>query len=185
MDRRCDRGHFYDPAKFHSCPHCGVPGLNVGETMPKRAAAPVADAQVRGNERDEKTRGVLDGMGREPVVGWVVCVTGPDRGKDFKVRPGRNFIGRADSMQIALSGDSSVSREKHAIVTYDPRKNSFGLSPGDSSGLVYLNGEEVDARKELSPYDRIQVGRTELVFMPFCGERFQWPVPANGHEERK
>lgn len=183
MDKRCERGHFFDPAKFTSCPHCGVPGLNIGETMPKRdiqmpapAPGPVLNAAQPANQRDEKTRGVLDGMGREPVAGWVVCVSGPDRGRDFKVRPGKNFVGRSETMHICLSGDNAVSRDKHAVITYDPRKNLFGIAPGDSTGLVYLNEEEVEGRTDLKAYDRIQLGRTELVFMPFCGEKFQWSV---------
>ena len=41
-------------------------------------------------------------------------------------------------------------------------------------GLVFLNEEEVDAPIELAPYDRIEIGNTQLLFVPFCGEKFQW-----------
>jgi hypothetical protein len=42
--------------------------------------------------------------------------------------------------------------------------------------LVYLNDEEVLTPVEVAPYDRIELGETVLLFIPFCGERFTWPV---------
>jgi hypothetical protein len=189
MDKRCMKGHSFDPAKFNSCPHCGVPGLNAGPTMPHReplqqnevmegregqaAAAPVA-----GHKDDERTRGVLEAkLGMNPVVGWLVCISGPSRGCDFRIFGERNFIGRASTMNIAIPEDDSISRDRHAVVTYNPKKNSFTLSQGESTGLVYVNNEEVKRSVELKPYDRIQIGRTELLFVPFCGEKFQWLEP--------
>jgi hypothetical protein len=29
---------------------------------------------------------------------------------------------------------------------------------------------------ELQPYDRIELGETKVLFVPFCGERFVWSV---------
>jgi hypothetical protein len=39
---------------------------------------------------------------------------------------------------------------------------------------VYLNDEEVTVPTELKPYDIIELGQTKLMFVPFCGEHFQW-----------
>ena len=34
-------------------------------------------------------------IGVEPVVGWLVCTEGEYKGESFKLKSGRNFIGRA------------------------------------------------------------------------------------------
>jgi hypothetical protein len=40
--------------------------------------------------------------------------------------------------------------------------------------LVYKNGEEVVFSEPLEAYDVIELGRTKLLFVPLCGERFKW-----------
>jgi hypothetical protein len=132
-----------------------------------------ADLIVTG--RAESTiSGLRKSIGIDPVVGWLVCVKGPDRGNDYPLRSRRNFIGRSVEMDICIAGDRGVSRNRHAIISYDPKKNTFKLIPGGSSSLVYLNDEELGFPSPVQPYDRIQLGETELVFFPFCGARFQW-----------
>ncbi len=113
-------------------------------------------------------------LGTEPVVGWVVCVEGVHFGEDFKIKSGRNFIGRSGTMNISLSGDKAVSRERHAILTYDPKGNVFMIQPGDSSELCYLNGQLVLIPTQLKAGDRISLGESELMFVPFCSESFTW-----------
>lgn len=118
-------------------------------------------------------------IGTEPVVGWLVCTKGAHFGEDFKIKSGRNFIGRAGNMNISLSSDKSVSRERHAILTYDPKSNTFMLQPGDSSELCYLNEELVLIPTKLNAYDRIFLGETELMFVPFCSDAFSWNKAQN------
>lgn len=113
-------------------------------------------------------------LGFDPVVGWLVCVNGSDQGRDYRIHSGRNFIGRDPKMDISIQGDQTISRERHAIISYDPRANSFRLSPGESHGLVYHNSEMVDMPTPLHPYDLVEVGETTLLFVPFCGEQFKW-----------
>ena len=64
-------------------------------------------------------------IGVEPVVGWMVCIKGAYRGESFKLKSGRNFIGRAANMDIVLGADQSVSRLRHAAVVYDPKSRAF------------------------------------------------------------
>ncbi len=113
-------------------------------------------------------------IGAEPVVGWVVCTKGMHFGEDFKIKSGRNFIGRSGSMNISLSADRAVSRDKHAILTYDPKKNVFMIQPGDSPELCYLNDETLLIPTQLKAYDKIALGESELMFIPFCSESFNW-----------
>ena len=113
-------------------------------------------------------------LGTKPVVGWVVCVDGYHKGEDFRIQSGRNFIGRNPNMDVPLSGDTTVSRERHAIITYDPKGNTFFVQPGDSSELTYLNDAPLLTVSTLKAKDKITVGQSELVFIPFCDENFIW-----------
>ena len=83
-------------------------------------------------------------------------------------------IGRAAAMDVALADDDTVSRESHALVTYDVKHNTFSLSPGQGRGITYCNDEQVEMVRPLEAYDVIEVGKSQLVFLPFCGDRFQW-----------
>lgn len=130
---------------------------------------------------DKKGPSLLDeiieaaGKGKvEPVVGWLVCVNGDGVGKSYDLNCGRNFIGRENDMDVVLSSDKSVSRRKHAIIIYEPRKRKFYAQPGESKELFYVNDEMVKNVLELKAYDKILIGKTELMFMPFCGEIFAW-----------
>ena len=113
-------------------------------------------------------------IGVEPVVGWMVCIKGAYRGESFKLKSGRNFIGRAANMDIVLGADQSVSRLRHAAVVYDPKSRAFIVAAGDARELCYLNGEVVVTSQKLKAYDVLTLGNTELMLIPLCGEKFSW-----------
>ena len=162
--RQCDNGHFYDESRFDSCPYCQE-GAGVGKTV---AAGTVGKtvAAVPGGAAPEADRGKTVGIikkkiGIDPAVGFLVCVSGPHRGADYKLVAGRNFIGRAAAMDVALAA-------------YDAKHNSFSLSPGQGRGITYCNDEQVEMVRPLKAYDVIEVGKSQLLFLPLCGEQFQW-----------
>ena len=186
----CGNGHFYNDQEHSSCPFCGV-GLEVNQTRPLGTQPHAGVASEGGQTRAASappavglgldpgaTRHVWSNKlaGIDPVVGWLVCVKGPDRGRDYRLHTERNFIGRSPAMDIPITGDPSISRENHAVISYNPKKHGYRLAPGESRGLVYLNDEEVLMPMELAPYDRIELGETMLLFIPFCGERFHWSM---------
>ena len=109
-----------------------------------------------------------------PCVGWLIALGGEHVGTDFRLKVGKNFIGRSAQMDIALTEDKSVSRDKHAIVVYEPREHLYLVQPGESSSLVYHNNKVVLTPVQLQAYDMITVGEINLLFMPLCGERFNW-----------
>ena len=113
-------------------------------------------------------------IGVEPVVGWLVCIKGAYRGESFKLKSGRNFIGRAANMDIVLGADQSVSRLHHAAVVYDPKSRAFILAAGDARELCYLNGDVVVTSQRLQAYDVLTLGNTELMLIPLCGEKVSW-----------
>lgn len=111
--------------------------------------------------------------GIEPVVGWLVCIEGEEQGKSYNLKDGRNFIGRSAQMDIVLK-DNTVSRDKHAVILYEPKKREFLAQPGESRELFYLNDEVVLGFVKLKVNDVIQIGNTKLMFIPFCSEAFCW-----------
>lgn len=110
----------------------------------------------------------------DPVVGWLVCTKGVHKGEDFRLRAGRNFIGRGQNMDIRLTGENTVSRDKHAIVLYEPNQRIFLAQMGESHELVYLNGNLLMSNAQMKAYDRLQLGDAELMLIPCCGETFDW-----------
>lgn len=112
-----------------------------------------------------------------PVVGWLVCTEGPDMGNDYRIKAGMNEIGReADpEVDIVIRGDSLISARYHAGIQYDPEENVFYLIQTKNEA-VKINDAKVKRPTKLNPYDIIQLGNTKLVFVPFCSEKFQWPI---------
>lgn len=109
-----------------------------------------------------------------PVVGWLVCVKGKHIGKSFMLTEGSNSIGRSRMNQIVLSKDNRVSREKHAVIAYEPVRKGFYLTPGEESGLTYLNDQFVGETTQLKKGDVIECGESQLMFIPLCDDSFQW-----------
>jgi hypothetical protein len=193
--KRCENGHYFDPAKHTTCPSCGVQNINFEPTRKAAAAADggeqragaaaPGDVKAAAGARagvatppDEgKTKALAPGKqaeGIDPVVGWLVCIEGADRGRDFRIRSQKNFIGRSQNMDIAIPGDDTISRQNHAVISYNPKNRQFKVHSGEARGLVYLNGEEVDNASPLKAGDRIELGRTKLMFVPLCNDAFNW-----------
>jgi hypothetical protein len=112
--------------------------------------------------------------GTQPVVGWLVSIKGEYLGKSFALKAGNNAIGRAMNMDVPLPQEPTVSRNKHCTITYEPHEQVFFIQQGESSGLTYLNGELVMAPVRLQPYDRVALGATAFLFIPFAIEGFHW-----------
>lgn len=112
--------------------------------------------------------------GCDPVVGWLVCVKGNHLGESFNIVSGRNSVGRGISNKIILSKDNTVSREKHAWITYEPKHRVFYVQPGESSGLTYLNGETLMESKQMAAKDMLEFGNGTYMLIPLCGEEFSW-----------
>lgn len=118
----------------------------------------------------------------DPVVGWLVCVEGPEKGRDYRIRSGNNRVGRDQTMDIVISGDDGISRIKQAILTFDERNNRFIIKEGEGRSLIYLNGEQVISGAPLEPWDIVEMGKSKFCFVPLCGDKFQW---AAEEEEEK
>lgn len=126
-----------------------------------------------GSAKTEYIRG--EGIETDPIAGWVVVVKGPGRGNFCPVFVGMNSLGRDPGQRISLGfGDESISREEHAFITYDEEQRCFYLQHGGKSNLVRLGSQPVLSPTELKGNDLIRIGRTTLLFVPFCGPDFSW-----------
>lgn len=195
--KKCDNGHFYDTDKYPVCPHCNQnagDGKTMGMMPPKQEMSPglenkpmnfqdiLNQAQPQANTKhsvlsdDNVTVGIYtkSSKGTEPVVGWLVCVAGELWGECFKLKSGKNFIGRGNDMDVVLSKDMSVSRNKHAVIIYEPRSRVFYAQPGESHELFYLNDKVVLNNEELKPNDVLMIGETRVIFIPLCSKEFSW-----------
>lgn len=117
--------------------------------------------------------------GFEPVVGWIVCVEGADKGRDYKIHAGYNTIGRAQHMDICITGDVKISREKHALLAFDPDEKMFFFSPGDGKNLIRLNGKLVMMPSEIKSGDILTIGDSKFRFIPFVDDNFTWEESEN------
>ena len=100
-------------------------------------------------------------------------MTGDEKGKDFRLHSGKNFLGRGASMDVMLIDDKTIARDKHCSVIYDPKGNRFYLSP-EGDNIVKLNQEVICEPMNLKEGDEITVGETVLRFVPFCKEDLKW-----------
>lgn len=133
--------------------------------------APARTQLVRGKLKVE--RGEFE---KDPVVGWVVVVGGPGIGNYRPVFEGNNSVGRGSQNRIAIDfGDEAISSEEQAYIRYDSSDRSFLFVPNlAKTNVVSVNKKKPTGAVSLSQMDVIVMGRTQLVFVPFCGSDFDW-----------
>lgn len=157
----CQNGHVFSKRRYGTvCPYCN------SETATR-------ERQETGMTQ-EQLEEELFVQSITPVCGWIVCVSGARQGKDYRVKSGKNFIGRADDMDIQILGDEQICRRNHGVIVFDPKKKETVLLPGESNGIVYLNDAAVYTPQVLNPFDVIELGESKFLFVPFCGEHFMW-----------
>jgi len=113
---------------------------------------------------------------QDPVVGWLVIVGGPGIGQFRPIFEGNNSLGRSASNRIVIDfGDDAISSDEQAYIRYDSSDRSFLFVPNlAKTNVVSLNDKRPTGAVELVQMDVITMGRTQLVFVPFCGPDFDW-----------
>jgi len=107
-----------------------------------------------------------------PVVGWLVCIEGKDKGKDFRLIAGKNTIGRDKDQQAYISGDDQISRS-HATIYYYIQVNIFYIEDHSTHG-TFLNNLPVIQRTEVHNMDTIVIGKSKFILRPLCDNVFNW-----------
>lgn len=170
---KCENEHFYDADKFLFCPHCSnqLAGTNEMTDSQKK------QNQINTEPPETRTRESRASTISGNTVGWLVCIEGVSQGENFTLREGSNYIGRAASMDVPLLYEPTVSREKHAVITYDNISNSYLLSSPEYADRTFCNGKPVPTEKVLKNRDLITLGDCSLLFIALCNASFRWPVP--------
>ena len=124
--KRCQNGHLFSE-KRHGviCPYCNMSTSN----------SSLLNEDPQGKYADKS---LMDLEPLKPVTGWLVCLKGPSEGKDYRIVPEKNFIGRASNMDIRIISDNEIDQSNHAVIVFDPEQNKTILLPGTSNGLVYI-----------------------------------------------
>ena len=162
---KCNSGHVFSSRRHGNiCPYCNATVKEQNGRLAQNDNGYFDDGLEYAGELE-----VID-----PVVGWLVCIEGPQMGRDYRIMAEKNFVGRAEDMHIQILGDNKISRRNHAIIAYDPLKRNTLILPGDASGLAYHNGDAVYIPTEMKEYDVVQLGNSKFLFMPLCGEHFEW-----------
>jgi len=146
------------------------------------STGPVADPETKlfrpksGHLQEfDGTRDGSQAFSIDPVAGWLAIVSGPGKGRSLCIGLGLNSIGRGKSNRIQLDfGDELISREVHASLTYDPKHRKYYIQHGGGSNLTYCNEVPVLQPTELFGRERLVLGASTLVFVPFCDLEFGW-----------
>jgi hypothetical protein len=168
MSKFCANGHQLEDS-WQICPYCQKTGYAVAAAadaktrMEAPAAAPARGASEAATVAGFKTV-VIPDKRKPSVVGWLVALSGEQKGEDFQLREGQNILGTSPEADILIKDDTACSR--HASIRYKDGK--FFLIDLDSEKGTYLNDNEQSiAREDLKDNDVIRIGDLTLKFKCF------------------
>lgn len=109
-----------------------------------------------------------------PVVGWLAIIAGPGRGEILRLGYGVNDIGSGPKARVRLNfGDTAIAADNHAAIIYTTRSRRFYLAQS-ATAETRLNSQLVRESVELSGGETVQLGQTQMRFVPLCGPDFDW-----------
>ncbi|MDR1895233.1 MAG: FHA domain-containing protein [Prevotellaceae bacterium] len=182
----------FNPKKTATgCPECGYPlraGIDVcpacGHELRQPAESQPAESQPAGNAgnagninykpaKNNNFGGTViqsTSLGKtnmtptdKKLVGFLVTYSRLPNGEAFPVYEGRNYIGRSESSNICIQGDTKISG-KHVAVVYRAIDRKFKFRDEQSSNGTFIN-EVLTDEGELNNGDIIGIGSTKLIFM--------------------
>jgi hypothetical protein len=141
-----------------------------GSSSPTMIKGYSGGPQVEKGESESAKQAAFD-----PVVGWLVIIEGPGRGKAVEICAGMNSLGRSPGQRIRVDfGDASISGEGAAFITFEPKRQTFHINHGGKANIVYLNEEAVLTPMPLTDGNTIAIGETKFRFVQLCGPDFTW-----------
>ena len=199
---KCPSGlHFYDDEKYTQCPYClknaetGIEDVNemltefknveIGEMLTEKnedssllnSYRLIADSLKEGIEIDDVDSDLTIGVyseekGNKLLVGWLVCILGAEKGRDYRLFHGVNRMGQGRGCEIEIVDDPEMSSEQLRIV-YDGKGACFYVVPTDGN-LTYLNGQVLKEAKPIFKGDKLSTGSSVFVFVPFLDNGKTW-----------
>jgi pSer/pThr/pTyr-binding forkhead associated (FHA) protein len=97
------------------------------------------------------------------IVGKLTVVEGAGSGKSVNIYTGTNQIGRGDDMRVQINfGDDTISRQQHAVITFDAKNLEVRIYDGGKPGGLWVNGSRVTADQAVKFGDLVKLGETTL-----------------------
>lgn len=200
-DKRCENGHFIDES-WDICPYCpaAVRSAEIPVVRPRRQDD---DYHHRRTEDDSPKRRPgndpqrLRAVDPEPeegagpqrtiavqkgepgaaviprfVVGFLLALTGPSRGDAYPVRMGKTVIGRDRRSDVVVTDEQASSH--HADLVFRPEEKRFILMDHNSTNGTYVNGTEIEPRRDLVNRDVVRIGMQKFMFLSLLDLGFTW-----------
>lgn len=159
----------------HTSAEAPSSGRTVAEINPGKAFSVESKTVSPEMARPDRTVGAFEKQNSyDPVVGWLVCIDGPEKGRDFRILARINTIGRSKRMDICIEKDNTITQENHARLAYDPKHNKFRIYPDNNINNIYINDEPIYGATLLNRFDLIEIGSYKLLFVPLCCDTFTW-----------
>lgn len=190
--RTCEKGHWYDASLTKECPLCAL-----GEADEEPAEEPAARVVTcRNGHRydpdltpecpecallvDVMEEFTFDDTPEDNTVplpkitGWLVGIGGPAWGKSFELHEECSYIGSGPGNEISNPQDAALAEEKDCVIAYDDVDRRFYVGMGQGKSILRLNDRPVLMTQELKKGDRLKIGAGTYLFVPLCGETFDW-----------
>jgi endogenous inhibitor of DNA gyrase (YacG/DUF329 family) len=141
-----------------ACPDCGARYLGIpGVVCPKC-----------NGEGAAVSRSLSENNPRLPVCGWLVYA---GTTQVIRLTDGKNYIFERDTVNNTAGRDLTRA---NAIIIFDDETSQFWLINGIGRNVVRINGRLLLTPERLQKNDVITVSGTNMMFKPFCSERFRW-----------
>lgn len=158
--KKCNMGHIIS-IDNNDCPYCKI--------VPK-----FEEDKVQEEEIFKTKLFVINNL--EPVVAWLVNISGVEKGLDYRLIEGRNFIGKNKDADICILGDENIDEKNHFSISYNKKQRDFVITPGNSQNIIYVNKKALYETKHIDNFSLIEVSDTKLVFVKFVGDNFSWDI---------
>lgn len=155
----CRNGHRYDPELTPECPEC---------------AMFVDEFTFDGDDGGPSDPVDAETIRLPKLTGWLVGIQGPAWGRSFQLSEECNYIGSGPLNEVCIPQDATLSAEKHCVIAYDDVDRRFYVGTGQGKSILRLNGRPVLMTQELKKGDQLTIGMGTYLFVPLCGEDFNW-----------
>ena len=194
-DKRCENGHFIDDS-WDLCPYCPSESASEDEAPPAVHPRPRHDdgPVAAPDPYPSGTRGGVDQAPSQPrrpqrtvtvakleqeaeqaprfVIGWLIGLNGSSRGESYTIRSGRNVLGRSRSCDIWVHDEQASAH--HADLVYRPEEKRYILMDHNSTNGTYVNGVEIEPRRDLVSRDIVTIGSHRLLFVALSDFGLDW-----------
>lgn len=155
-------GRPLDPS-WDRCPYCEQPITEVAVPPPVPEVPPTVEAAPRELERLPEFAAPLPTeilQRPPPQLGWLVVLTGPWTGKEFRLMEVTS-VGRDAALNDIAIDDAAISRQHAKIKLEEGRFVIYDLA---SANGTFVNGEKI-LRHVLADKDAVKMGETLFAFM--------------------